>query len=81
MPKMFPHLFTPGKIGTLTLKNRILKAPQSSGMSNKDGTVSERLIRYYRGHKLVLINKSPVAQDLAADLVISDPIGETLAQL
>ena len=39
------------------------------------------LIRYYGGSKLVLINKSPVAQDLAADLVITDPIGETLAQL
>ena len=48
MSKLFPHLFTPGKIGSLTLKNRILKAPQSSGMSNKDGTVSERLVRYYR---------------------------------
>ncbi len=49
MSKLFPHLFTPGKIGTLTLKNRIVKAPQSSGMNNKDGTVSERAIRYYRG--------------------------------
>lgn len=39
------------------------------------------LINYYHGHKLVLINKSPVARDLAADLVISAPIGETLAQL
>ena len=39
------------------------------------------LIRYYRGHKVVLINRSPVARDLAADLVITDPIGETLAQL
>ena len=39
------------------------------------------LINYYRGHKLVLINKSAVARDLAADLVITDPIGETLAQL
>ena len=39
------------------------------------------LIRYYRGHKLVLINRSPVARDLAADLVITDPIGETLAEL
>ena len=48
MPKMFPHLFAPGKIGNLTLKNRIMKAPQSSGMSNMDGTVSERLVRYYR---------------------------------
>ena len=48
MSKMFPNLFSPAKIGTLTLKNRILKAPQSSGMSNMDGTVCERLVRYYR---------------------------------
>ena len=48
MSTMFPHLFTPGKIGTLTLKNRIMKAPQSSGMSNLDGSVTERLVRYYR---------------------------------
>lgn len=46
--KMFPNLFSPGKIGNLELKNRIMKAPQSSGMSNMDGTVSERLVRYYR---------------------------------
>ena len=30
------------------------------------------LIRYYQGHRLVLLNKSPVARDLAADLVITD---------
>ena len=39
------------------------------------------LINYYSGTKLVLINKSAVARDLAADLVITDPIGETLAQI
>lgn len=39
------------------------------------------LIRYYQGHKLVLINKSAVQADLNADLVITDPIGETLAQI
>ena len=39
------------------------------------------LINYYRGRKLVLINKSAVSRDLAADLVITEPIGETLAQL
>ena len=39
------------------------------------------LINYYRGHKLVLINKSAVARDLAADLVITDPIGAVLSQL
>ena len=39
------------------------------------------LINYYQGHKLVLINKSAVAQDLSAGLVITDPIGEVLSQL
>ena len=39
------------------------------------------LIRYYRGDRLVLINKSAVAQDLNAGLVITDPIGEVLGQL
>ncbi len=44
----FPRLFTPGRIGRLTIDNRIVKAPTSTGMSNKDGTVSERLFRHYR---------------------------------
>ncbi len=39
------------------------------------------LINYYRGQWLALINKSPVARDLAAGLVITDPIGEVLSQL
>ena len=39
------------------------------------------LINYFRGDRLVLINKSAVARDLAAGLVITDPIGEVLAQL
>jgi NAD-dependent deacetylase len=39
------------------------------------------LINYYRGHKLVLINKSTVARDVAANLIITDPIGEVLSQL
>jgi 2,4-dienoyl-CoA reductase-like NADH-dependent reductase (Old Yellow Enzyme family)/thioredoxin reductase len=47
MSKLFPHLFSHGQIGNLKIKNRILKAPQSTGMSNMDGSVSERLIRYY----------------------------------
>ena len=47
-PKMFPNLFSPGRIGTLELKNRIAKAPQSTGLSNMDGSVTERLIRHYR---------------------------------
>ena len=38
-------------------------------------------IRYYKGHKLVLINKSPTDFDTSADLVISDAIGNVFSQL
>ncbi|MBR5475036.1 MAG: NAD-dependent protein deacylase [Lachnospiraceae bacterium] len=37
------------------------------------------LVDYYRGKKLVLINKSATAKDADADLIIKDPIGETLS--
>jgi len=47
MSKMFPQLFSPAKIGNLEIKNRVVKAPQSTGLSNMDGSVSERLIRHY----------------------------------
>jgi len=36
------------------------------------------LIRYYRGNKLVLINKSPTQYDYRAHLIINESIGETL---
>ena len=37
-----------------------------------------RLINYYRGKKLVLINKAATSMDSRADLVISGPIGQVL---
>ena len=39
------------------------------------------LIRYYRGSKLVLINRDETQYDTAADLVLRDPIGQIFAQL
>ena len=39
------------------------------------------LIRYYRGSKLVLINRDETPYDTAADLVLRDPIGQVFAQL
>lgn len=37
------------------------------------------LIDYYRGDKLVLINKDKTSRDNQADLVLHDPIGEVLS--
>ena len=39
------------------------------------------LVRYYRGSKLVVINKGETQANVAADLVIDGPIGEVLSQL
>ena len=39
------------------------------------------LINYYRGHKLVVINKTSLRSDLGADLIITGPVGEVLGQL
>ncbi|CCX63698.1 transcriptional regulator Sir2 family [Firmicutes bacterium CAG:791] len=39
------------------------------------------LIDYYRGNKLVLVNKSATSRDAEADLVISAPIGEVFGGL
>ena len=39
------------------------------------------LIDYYRGNKLILINKTPTSRDSMADLVVQGSIGEIFAQL
>ena len=39
------------------------------------------LIDYYKGNKLVVINKAPTSRDSMADLVISGPIGEIFSQI
>jgi NAD-dependent deacetylase len=39
------------------------------------------LIDYFRGDKLVLVNKSATGRDTMADLVIREPIGEVFSQI
>lgn len=39
------------------------------------------LIRYFRGNKIVLLNKGETASDGMADLIIREPIGSVLAQI
>ena len=39
------------------------------------------LIRYYKGNKLVLINKDPTPYDAYANLIINDKIGEVFSQV
>ncbi len=43
----YRHLLAPGRIGTLTLRNRIVLAPMGSFLAGADGHISERHRRFY----------------------------------
>src|SRR3990172_5239831 len=42
----FPLLFSPGQIGPLHLRNRIIMAPMEKNLANPDGSVTQRYIDY-----------------------------------
>ncbi|OJX62444.1 MAG: hypothetical protein BGO95_09785 [Micrococcales bacterium 73-13] len=41
-----PGLLTPGRIGAMELSGRILQAPMSRGLGNRDGSVTQRFIDF-----------------------------------
>lgn len=43
----YTHLFSPGKIGTLYLKNRIVMAPLGSRLTTENGGVTDDMIEFY----------------------------------
>ena len=43
----YPHLLSPGRIGSMELKNRIAVSAMGVSLSEDDGTVGERLIAYH----------------------------------
>lgn len=43
----YEKLFTPGKLGSMTVKNRIVMPPMGTGMAAADGEASDQIIRYY----------------------------------
>lgn len=47
MSNRYPHLLSPGRIGTLELKNRIAVSAMGVSLSEDDGTVGERMIAYH----------------------------------
>lgn len=45
--KNYPHIFTPGKIGNLTIPNRVILAPMGTSHTGPDLRFSEELIAFY----------------------------------
>ncbi len=62
----FQHLLSPGRIGTLALRNRIIMTPMGSNLAQEDGHVGERITRYYEaraqgGVGLVIVGVGAIA--------------------
>jgi 2,4-dienoyl-CoA reductase (NADPH2) len=43
----FDHLLSPGRLGTMEIRNRIVMAPMGSNLAEADGQVGEQITRYY----------------------------------
>jgi 2,4-dienoyl-CoA reductase-like NADH-dependent reductase (Old Yellow Enzyme family)/NADPH-dependent 2,4-dienoyl-CoA reductase/sulfur reductase-like enzyme len=58
----FPHLFSPFRLGNLTLKNRLVMSPMAVNYSTEKGEVEQRQIEYYaeraRGGVGLIISES-----------------------
>ncbi len=68
---MLPHLSSPLRIGNIELRNRIAMAPMGVGLTDADGHVRERVIRYYEerargGAGLVILEVCAVAYPFGA---------------
>ncbi|MDE2597559.1 MAG: FAD-dependent oxidoreductase [Sphingomonadales bacterium] len=68
---LYPHLLSPGRIGTLELKNRIAVTAMGVSLSEDDGTVGEQLIAYHEeqargGSGLIISGVAGVAWPVGA---------------
>jgi len=64
----FPKLFSPGKIGNLEIKNRIVMAPMGNFTGDPEGFITDKTISYYverarGGVGLIISNATPVLRE------------------
>ncbi len=76
----FAALGRPGRIGSLSLRNRVVKSPQATATSNLDGTVTQRTVNHYRrlgegGIGLVMVEYTYIDDD--ASKAIHNQVGLT----
>ncbi len=67
MTEAFPTLFSPLKLGPITLRNRIAMAPLTRQMAEADGTPTDEMAAYYarraRGGLALIITEGTYEQD------------------
>ena len=71
MERDYNYLFAPGKIGRLTVKNRIAMTAAMTGYPGLNGEVTDRIIRYYeeraKGGAGIIFTEAGVVDDICGD--------------
>jgi 2,4-dienoyl-CoA reductase-like NADH-dependent reductase (Old Yellow Enzyme family)/NADPH-dependent 2,4-dienoyl-CoA reductase/sulfur reductase-like enzyme len=70
-PRRLDHLLSPGRIGSLELRNRIVMSPMGSNLAEPDGHLGERIVRYYEerakgGAGLLIVGVAAIAYPAGA---------------
>lgn len=66
----YPHLLSPGRIGSLELKNRLLMTAMGTNLANGDGTISEDSIGFYEARAA-----GGTAMLITGTIGVANPIG------
>ncbi|MDI6871862.1 MAG: FAD-dependent oxidoreductase [Bacillota bacterium] len=61
----YPHLFQPGRIGRVEVRNRLVMPPMATNYAGENGEVTDRMVRYYAerakgGAGLIIIENAQV---------------------
>ncbi len=64
--RSYSHLLSPGRIGTLEIRNRLIMAPMGENLAEVDGSMGERMQRFYEerakgGIGMIIIGVGAVA--------------------
>lgn len=67
----YPHLLSPGRIGSLELKNRLMQTAMGTNLANEDGTVSEDGIAFYAARAA-----GDTAMQIMGTVGVANPVGQ-----
>lgn len=76
MRKVWTKTLSPGAVSAIRAADMLIVGGTSLAVYPAAG-----LIRYYRGSRLVLINKTPTPYDESADLLITDSLGNVFSRI
>lgn len=77
----YPHLLSPGRIGRLEVRNRLVMPPMATNYGGENGEVTERMVRYYAerakgGTGLIIVENAQIDYPGGKNVVLQHRIDD-----